>query len=201
VLVQSNRRALIVFCVAVLAASLSVPATYVVGDSLDLKLDPDLTFDLSAYNTTVGYTTNLLCSSFFWDAVNSTSVTFTDARMLNGAVIPSLEISTFNGNVSLVVLGLGETDFNLNDFGSNATISLIGYDAEPTAIKVDGSNFKSYSYNEVTDNLSFQTDGSLIQIYHTSVFTAEDALAVAVALIILVFGVCIALILVKKKNE
>lgn len=192
----------IIVALLIISTVLISGITYTVSQTTPLKLDPEFVYVLPAYNTSIGFETYLYCNQFEWEDDNATTFTLYNTYLGSGTAIPELKISTIDGNLSFTSLSRYGCSFSLTNFGSNATVSLVGFGQEPNDVAIDGTTITNYTYTTSNDTLLFTTEGASVVItYPGSAFTADDAIAVAVCMAIIVLCICLALIFTRGKDN
>lgn len=198
---QTNNRRFKWLAVLLLITTITIISgtAYTNSQTTPLKLDPDFSYVLLAYNTSISSDTYLYCTEFGWNTEN-TSFLLTNTYLTNGLAISDLEVSIQNANMSFTSLGQNEASFTLTNF-DEANITLIGFGREPSEITVDGAIFSNYTYTELTDGLQFATNGTQVIISFPGGLSGDDAVGIAIGFAVAVLAVCLVLIIVYNRRK
>ena len=198
-----NRRfKFLVTLLLIATVSIISGVAYTSSQTTPFKLDPEFVYVLPAYNTSIGFDSYVYCDKYGWNDDNATNFLLYNTYMASGTSINTLQVSAVDGNLSFTTLNRYGCSFTLSNFGGNANISLVGFGQEPNDITIDSVSSSNYTYTKSGDILTLLTNGTSVVItYPGSSFTADDAVAIAVALTVVAIGVCLAFIFVMRGRQ
>jgi hypothetical protein len=153
-------------------------------------------FTLPYYGSVLTVNAILYCSSYLWDDVNASSVTFSNVYTSGGLSFSYLSMSS-NVNATFDTISSDKLSYSVVANGSQAFSGT----SAPSSVTVDGDGAYS-DWSFVSGVLTVNNaSASVVVLFDVSAISAEDAVAVAVVFGVIAICVVAGLIFIRRKKN